>query len=53
MKFKGEVSKLVIGKCNCICEVVIMNSGIEGGGGVIKVGDDGFFMYGCYVVYDV
>ena len=40
LKFKGEASKLVIGKRNRIREAVTMNSGTEGGGGVTQVGDD-------------
>lgn len=52
LKFKGEASKLVIGKRNRIRESVTMNSGTEGGGGVTKVGDDGLFMHGCHVAHD-
>ena len=52
LKFKGEASKLVIGKRNRIREAVTMNSGTEGGGGVTKVGDDGLFMHGCHVAHD-
>lgn len=52
LKFKGEASKLVVGKRNRIREGVTMNSGTEGGGGVTKVGDDGLFMHGCHVAHD-
>lgn len=52
LKFKGEASKLIIGKRNRIREGVTMNSGTEGGGGVTKVGDDGLFMHGCHVAHD-
>lgn len=52
LKFKGEASKLVIGKRNRIREGVTMNSGTEGGGGLTKVGDDGLFMHGCHVAHD-
>lgn len=52
LKFKGEVSKLVIGKRNRIREHVTMNCGTEGGGGVTQVGDDGLFMAGCHIAHD-
>lgn len=52
LKFKGEASKLVIGKRNRIREHVTMNCGTEGGGGVTKIGDDGLFMAGCHVAHD-
>ncbi|AXI46833.1 acyl-[acyl-carrier-protein]--UDP-N-acetylglucosamine O-acyltransferase [Sulfitobacter sp. SK012] len=52
LKFKGEASKLVIGKRNRIREHVTMNCGTEGGGGLTSVGDDGLFMAGCHVAHD-
>lgn len=52
LKFKGEASRLVIGKRNRIREHVTMNCGTEGGGGVTSVGDDGLFMAGCHVAHD-
>jgi UDP-N-acetylglucosamine acyltransferase len=52
-KFRGEASKLVIGKRNRIREHVTMNPGTEGGGGITKIGDDGLFMAGCHVAHDV
>ncbi|MBQ0806177.1 MULTISPECIES: acyl-ACP--UDP-N-acetylglucosamine O-acyltransferase [unclassified Sulfitobacter] len=52
LKFKGEASRLVIGKRNRIREHVTMNCGTEGGGGLTKVGDDGLFMAGCHVAHD-
>lgn len=53
LKFKGEETRLVIGKRNRIREHVTMNTGTEGGGGVTRVGDDGLFMAGCHVAHDV
>ena len=53
LKFKGEKTRLVIGKRNRIREHVTMNTGTEGGGGVTRVGDDGLFMAGCHVAHDV
>jgi UDP-N-acetylglucosamine acyltransferase len=52
LKFKGEASRLVIGKRNRIREHVTMNCGTEGGGGITKVGDDGLFMAGCHIAHD-
>ena len=53
LKFKGEKSRLVIGKRNRIREHVTMNAGTEGGGGVTRIGDDGLFMAGVHVAHDV
>ncbi|WP_299545910.1 acyl-ACP--UDP-N-acetylglucosamine O-acyltransferase [uncultured Tateyamaria sp.] len=52
LKFKGETSRLVIGKRNRIREHVTMNCGTEGGGGVTRIGDDGLFMAGCHIAHD-
>ncbi len=52
LKFKGEASRLFIGKRNRIREHVTMNCGTEGGGGLTKVGDDGLFMAGCHIAHD-
>ncbi len=52
LKFKGEKTRLVIGKRNRIREHVTMNTGTMGGGGVTHVGDDGLFMAGCHVAHD-
>lgn len=52
LKFKGERTRLVIGKRNRIREGATMNTGTEGGGGVTRVGDDGLFMTGSHVGHD-
>lgn len=52
LKFRGERTRLVIGKRNRIREGVTMNPGTEGGGGVTRVGDDGLFMTGAHVGHD-
>jgi len=52
LKFKGEASRLVVGKRNRIREGVTMNTGTEGGGGVTRVGDDCLFMTGAHVAHD-
>ena len=52
LKFKGEVTRLIVGKRNRIREGVTMNSGTEGGGGETRVGDDCLFMTGAHVAHD-
>jgi UDP-N-acetylglucosamine acyltransferase len=52
VKFKGEAAQLHIGARNRIREHVTMNTGTEGGGGVTRVGDDGFFLAGSHVAHD-
>ncbi|SCM68297.1 acyl-ACP--UDP-N-acetylglucosamine O-acyltransferase [Donghicola eburneus] len=52
LKFKGENTKLVVGKRNRIREGCTMNPGTEGGGGITKVGDDCLFMTGAHVGHD-
>jgi UDP-N-acetylglucosamine acyltransferase len=52
LKFRGEETRLVVGKRNRIREGVTMNTGTEGGGGLTKVGDDCLFMTGTHVGHD-
>lgn len=52
LKFRGESSRLVIGKRNMIRESVSMNPGTEGGGGLTQIGDDCLFMLGTHVAHD-
>lgn len=52
LKFKGEKTRLIIGKRNRIRAHVTMNVGTEGGGGVTRIGDDGMFMAGCHIAHD-
>ena len=52
LKFKGEATRLSVGKRNRIREGVTMNTGTEGGGGVTRVGDDCLFMTGAHVAHD-
>ncbi len=52
MKFRGEVSQLVIGERNTIREHVTMNPGTEGGGLRTKIGNDCLFMVGAHVAHD-
>lgn len=52
LKFKGERTRLIVGKRNRIREGATMNTGTAGGGGVTRVGDDGLFMTGTHVGHD-
>ncbi|MCJ8139642.1 acyl-ACP--UDP-N-acetylglucosamine O-acyltransferase [Falsirhodobacter halotolerans] len=52
LKYRGEKTRLVIGKRNRIREGATLNLGTEGGGGVTTVGDDCLFMTGSHVGHD-
>ena len=52
LKYRGELSELVIGRRNRIREYVTMNPGTTGGGMVTRIGDDGLFMVGAHVAHD-
>jgi UDP-N-acetylglucosamine acyltransferase len=52
LKFKGEKTRLEIGKRVQIRENVTMNPGTEGGGGLTRVGDNCLFMVGTHVAHD-
>jgi len=52
LKFKGEKTKLIIGKKNKIREYVTINPGTEHGGGVTKIGDNCLFMISCHIAHD-
>ena len=52
LKYKGEDTKLVIGKNNIIREYVTINLGTESGGGITKVGDGCLFMISSHVAHD-
>jgi UDP-N-acetylglucosamine acyltransferase len=52
LKFKGEVSQLVIGNGNIIREHVTINLGTAGGGAVTSIGDDCLLMAGCHIAHD-
>lgn len=52
LKFKGEHSRLVVGKRNRIREGATLNTGTDGGGGVTRVGDDCLLMTGAHVGHD-
>ncbi len=52
LKFKGEHTRLVIGKRNRIREGATLNTGTEGGGGITRIGDDNLLMTGAHVGHD-
>lgn len=52
LKFKGEKSRVIIGKNNTIREYVTVNRGTEPGGGVTTVGDHNLLMAYVHVAHD-
>ncbi|WP_126977204.1 acyl-ACP--UDP-N-acetylglucosamine O-acyltransferase [Frigidibacter oleivorans] len=52
LKYKGERTRLIVGRRNRIRECVTMSTGTEGGGGVTRVGDDGLYMASAHVAHD-
>lgn len=52
LKYRGEKSRLVVGRRCRIREGATLNLGTEGGGGVTRVGDDVLIMTGAHVGHD-
>jgi UDP-N-acetylglucosamine acyltransferase len=52
LKFRGEESRLVIGRRNIFREFVTINRGTRGGGGVTAIGDRNVFMAYVHVAHD-
>ena len=52
LKFRGERTRLVVGKRCRIREGATLNTGTEGGGGLTQVGDDVLMMTGAHVGHD-
>jgi UDP-N-acetylglucosamine acyltransferase len=52
LKFKGEETRLVIGRRNIFREFVTINRGTRGGGGVTEIGDHNVFMAYVHVAHD-
>ena len=52
LKFKGELTKLVIGKNNTIREYVTINPGTESGGNITSIGNNCLFMISSHVAHD-
>jgi UDP-N-acetylglucosamine acyltransferase len=52
LKYRGERTKLTIGRRNTIREFVTINRGTLGGGGHTSIGDDNLFMAYAHVAHD-
>lgn len=52
LKFKGEESRVVIGRENTIREYVTIHRGTEPGGGVTRIGDHNLLMVYVHVAHD-
>jgi len=52
LKYKGEKSKLIIGKNNIIREHVTINPGTEGGGRLTSIGNECLFMISSHIAHD-
>ena len=52
LKFKGEETRLVIGRRNVFREFVTIHRGTRGGGGLTRIGDDNVFMAYAHVAHD-
>ncbi len=51
-KYRGEKTRLVIGRRNTIREHVTMHIGTVTGDGVTRIGDEGYFMVGSHIAHD-
>jgi UDP-N-acetylglucosamine acyltransferase len=52
LKFKGESTRLVIGRNNVFREFVTIHRGTAGGGGMTSIGDRNLFMAYAHVAHD-
>lgn len=52
LKYKGEPSRLIIGKNNVIREYVTMQPGTEADSMITTIGDNGLFMVGVHIAHD-
>jgi UDP-N-acetylglucosamine acyltransferase len=52
LKFRGEETRLLIGRQNIFREFVTINRGTRGGGGVTVIGDHNVFMAYVHVAHD-
>jgi UDP-N-acetylglucosamine acyltransferase len=52
LKYKGERTRLIIGRRNTFREFVTINRGTQGGGGETTIGDDNLFMAYVHVAHD-
>lgn len=52
LKFRGEETRLVVGRKNVFREFVTIHRGTRGGGGVTRIGDRNYFMAYAHVAHD-
>ena len=52
LKFRGEETRLVIGRRNIVREFVTIHRGTRGGGGVTTIGDRNVFMAYVHIAHD-
>jgi UDP-N-acetylglucosamine acyltransferase len=52
LKFKGEETRLVVGRHNIFREFVTIHRGTRGGGGLTEIGDRNVFMAYAHVAHD-
>ena len=52
LAFRDEETQLVIGENNVIREHVTMHIGTAGGGGITRIGANGYFMVGAHIAHD-
>jgi UDP-N-acetylglucosamine acyltransferase len=52
LKYKGEATRLVIGKRNVFREFVTIHRGTQGGGGLTEIGDHNVFMAYVHIAHD-
>ena len=52
LKYRGEPTRLVIGRHNVFREFVTIHRGTDGGGGVTTIGHDNLFMAYAHVAHD-
>ncbi|MGE5244581.1 MAG: acyl-ACP--UDP-N-acetylglucosamine O-acyltransferase [Betaproteobacteria bacterium] len=52
LKFRGEETRLVIGRNNIVREFVTIHRGTRGGGGITSIGDRNVFMAYVHVAHD-
>jgi UDP-N-acetylglucosamine acyltransferase len=52
LKFKGEETRLVVGRRNIFREFVTIHRGTRGGGGITRIGDRNVFMAYVHVAHD-
>ena len=52
LKYKGERTRLTIGRRNTFREFVTINRGTQGGGGETQIGDNNLFMAYVHVAHD-